>query len=94
MAKMGLEATLDALEQGQGWPGTMAVKYAVPIEKLKDYGLRKPKGTPDDQQYISIWQLNIGGQGEQPTTFYGFRLLDAAKKAYDWKFPQAVASGA
>jgi len=94
MPKMGLEATLDELEKGQTWPGTRAVKFAVPIDDLKKYGLRKPKGTPDEQQYISIWQLDICEQGGQPASFWGFRLLDAAKKAYDMKYPnQAVGNG-
>lgn len=90
MPKMGVEAKLDELEKGLTWPGTQLQKFAIPADDLKKFGLRKPKGP--DQQYYAVWQLNIGEQGGQMTSFYGLRLVDAVNKAFDWKFPAAQAT--
>lgn len=83
MPKMGFEALLDELEKDQTWPGTTIQRYVVAAEDLKKYSLQRKKGV--DATHYSIWALGIGVTGGQFVYFYGHRLLDAAKKAYEWK---------
>lgn len=84
MTKMGLGSTIEALEVGYVWPGTSITRAFVPLDDLKKYGLRKPK-KEEDADYYSLWVLGVGEAGQQLTYFYGFTLIDAAKKAYEWK---------
>lgn len=86
MPKMGLEALLEALEQGQVWPGTQLLRFTIPADDLKKYRLRKPKSVPD-AQYYTIWMVNIGEQGSQLANFYDFNIREAVKKAYKSRFP-------
>lgn len=87
MPKMGLQATIEAVEQGMAWPGTTISHVAIAADDLKKYGLRKPKG--DERTHYLVWALGVGEMGAQLTHFFGFDMLDAAKKAYAWKFPNA-----
>lgn len=94
MAKMAFEATLEAVEKGFTWPGTTMQRYVVAAEELKKYNLQRKKGS--DATHYSIWCLGVGESGGQLTYFFGHRLLDAAKLAYEWRYPaeQAQAGGA
>jgi hypothetical protein len=83
MPKMGFEATVDALETGFQWPGTYVRKLHIAVEELSKYKLQKKRGL--DTQYCSIWELAVGEQGGQLNTFYGHTMLEAAKKAFEWK---------
>ena len=89
MPKMGFEATVTTLEQGQTWPGTYLRRLHVTAEQLAQLKLRK-KGS--EQSYYTVWELAIGEQGSQMTSFYDFTMIGAAKKAYDHLGPQPEAS--
>lgn len=85
MKKMAFEATLEALERGYTWPSTQLYRTVVPADDLKKYNLQRKKGS--DQVNYSIWVLATGEMGQALTYHYGHRPLDAAKKAYEEKFP-------
>lgn len=85
MPKMGFEMLLAEVEKGYQWPGTEMKRYIIAAEDLKKYGLQRKKGT--EATHYPIWVLAVGDYGGVLSYFYGHRLLDVAKKAYDWKFP-------
>ena len=87
MAKMAFEATLDALEQGLSWPGTQLYRTVVPADDLKKYDLQRKRSS--DQTHYSIWVLATGEMGQNLTYYYGHRPLEAAKKAYEAKYPNS-----
>jgi hypothetical protein len=91
MPKMGFESVIEEVEKGYTWPGTTMQRYAVPAEDLKKYNLQRKKGS--DATHYSLWCLGVGESGGQLTYFWGHRLLDAAKAAYEWKYPQQAANG-
>ncbi len=83
MAKMGFEAVVSEIEKSYTTPGTSFFRVMLRAEDLKNYGLRKKKGT-DDPSYL-VWAIGFGEAGTQLSYFYDYKLLDAAKKAYEWK---------
>lgn len=83
MPKMGFEATVDLLEEGFTWPGTYVRKLHVQTDQISTYKLQKKRG--ETNPYCQIWELAVGEQGGQLTMFYGHTMLEAAKKAYEWK---------
>jgi hypothetical protein len=84
--KMGVESTIEAVEQTiGGWPGTVLGRMVVTTEQLPEYGLRKPRKSDTAQTHWAIWYIAIGQHGhpQPPKYYFGFKMIDAAKSALE-----------